>query len=393
MKPAVVLGMRINGLGVVRGLGRQGIEVYGIDKEELLSFSSKYCKRKYIFPDPVVYPEECLNQFLKLGNNLGDKAVIIPTNDSYVAFISRFRSELSERFLFNIPDASIIESILDKTKQYQLAAKLGIPVPKTISPKHIDDLKEDDVSYPAIIKGQDSYKWSSAFNKNGFAVSSYEELREYFQQALDRNIEVVIQEMIIGTNKNHYGVSVYYSQKREFLAAWATQRARQFPVDMGDGTYIITVNNPELIALTRKFLEGMSYTGAGNLQVKYDDGDGQYKLIELNPRFGMANIIGTCGGINSVYINYLDCIGEKVSPSLTVKRDVRWLNAITDISAFRANRKRGDITFIEWVKSVLKANCFPYFARDDLKPVCKFYMRVARRCIKRIFKLAPGKQK
>ena len=53
MKPAVVLGMRINGLGVVRGLGRQGIEVYGIDKEEFLTFSSKYCKRKYIFSDPV----------------------------------------------------------------------------------------------------------------------------------------------------------------------------------------------------------------------------------------------------------------------------------------------------------------------------------------------------
>jgi len=31
MKPAIVLGMGMNGLGVSRSLGRQGIEVYGIE--------------------------------------------------------------------------------------------------------------------------------------------------------------------------------------------------------------------------------------------------------------------------------------------------------------------------------------------------------------------------
>ena len=142
MKPAIVLGMKVNGLGIFRGLGRQGIEAYGVDKEDAIAFSSKYCKRKFVFPDPAAYPEECLNQFIKLGESLGEKAFLIPTNDPYVAFISKFRTELSQYFLFNIPESSILETILDKRKQYQLAMNLGIPVPKTISPRNIDELKD-----------------------------------------------------------------------------------------------------------------------------------------------------------------------------------------------------------------------------------------------------------
>jgi predicted ATP-grasp superfamily ATP-dependent carboligase len=373
MKPAIVLGMKINGLGILRNLGKQGIEVYGIDKENGIAFCSKYCRKKYVFPDPVAYPEECLTQFIKLGKNLVDKAILLPTNDPYVAFISKYRAELSDYFLFNIPKSSIIESILDKWQQYQLATNLGIPVPKTISPSNIDELKEGLISYPAVIKGRDTTKWYHAFNNKGLNASCYNELLEYFKQALDRNIEVIIQEMIIGSNKNYYGISGYYSKEKELLAIWATQRARQFPIDIGDGTYIITVHNPKLIALGRKILEGTGYTGAVNIQYKYDERDGQYKQIELNPRFGMATTLMAYAGVNVPYINYLDCTGEKVTPSLDYKENISWCNINRDVRSFWDNRKRGDISFIEWIKSIFSINCHPYYARDDFKPLCKFY--------------------
>ena len=387
MKTAIVLGMGVNGLGVSRGLGRQGIEVYGIEQKDDIAFSSKYCKKGYVFPYPVTYPEECLNQCIELGKSLGDKAVLLPTSEPYVAFISKFRTELSHYFLFNIPESSILENILDKSKQYQLAANLGIPVPKTISPKHIDDLKEGLISYPAIIKGLDSKQWSYAFNNKGFIACCYNDLLEYFRLALDKNVEVVIQEMITGPAKNNFSFYAYYSKEKELLAICSHQSIRRFPVDMGMPTYHISGNYPEPIALGRKFFEGLGYTGAGNIQFKYDDRDGQLKLIELNPRFGMMNMLATYAGVNFPYINYLDCIGEKVIPSLTFKENIRWLHAVDDVRSFWANRKRGDTSFTEWVKSILSANCFAYYARDDLKPVCKHYASVAERSLKRIFGL------
>ena len=142
-----------------------------------------------------------------------------------------------------------------------------------------------------------------------------------------------------------------------------------------------------MISLGRKFFEGIDYTGVGTIQFKYDDRDGQLKLIELTPRLTLPNSHATCTGINFPYIYYLDCIGEKVTPSLTFKENVRWLDAVGDIQSFWANRKTGDISFAEWVKSVLSANCFLYYARDDLKPVCRSYASIVWRTLKRILGL------
>jgi len=387
MQPAIILGMGANGLGVSRALGRKGVDVYGIDKQDDIAFSSKYCKKKYVFPDPASYPEECLEQFIRLGESLDDKAVLLITNDPYVAFVSRFRAELSQYYLFTIPDSSVLENIQDKSKQYRLAENLGIPVPKTISPKHTDDFKEGLISYPAIIKGTDSKKWISAFNNKGIVAHCHNDLLEYLRLALSKKVEVVVQEMIIGPASNNFGVNAYYSTGKELLALFSQHRLRQWPIEAGLSTYAISTNNRELISLGRKYCEGIGYTGVGSMQFKYDDRDGQLKLIELNPRLWLTNILATCAGINVPYIYYLDCIGEKVTPSLTYKENISWLYTVGDIQSFWATRKTGDLSFTEWVKSVLSADCFLYYARDDLKPVCKHYASVAEHSLKRIFRL------
>ena len=104
MKPVIVLAMGINGLGTARGLGREGVVVYGVDKVDSIGFSSKYIKKRCLFSDPETAQEECLNQFINFGKSISEKAVLLPTNDPYVAFISKYRNELSQYFSFNIPE-------------------------------------------------------------------------------------------------------------------------------------------------------------------------------------------------------------------------------------------------------------------------------------------------
>jgi predicted ATP-grasp superfamily ATP-dependent carboligase len=385
MKIAIVLHMGQNGLGITRSLGRKGIEVYGIDHEkDATGFSSRYCKQGFIFPNPLLYPQECLNKFIELGNNLADKAVLLPASDYYVDFISEFEADLSPYFLFNIPDSSILENIVDKSKQYKLAEQLGIPVPKTLSPQHIDDLKEGLLSYPVLIKGVSSHRWHPEFHNKGFIAHSFDDLGKYFELASHKNLQVIIQEMVIGPNKNHFKVCAYYSKERKLLAVFSTQKTRQFPVDLGIGSYMTSGNYPELIALGRKFFEGAGYTGMGSIEFKKDDRDGEFKLLELNPRFWQQNIQAACAGVNFPYINYLDCIGEKVDPSFSFKENIRWLDAVADLQSFVINRKRGDISFLEWVKSILRADCFAYFSGDDLKPVGKYLAFIAGRVLRKI---------
>ena len=291
---AIVLGMHLNGLGMARSLGIKGIEVYGIDyTKDAEAFYSKYCKRKFIFPNPVVYPEECLNQIINLGSNLADKAVLLPSNDYYTEFVSKYRADLSRHFLFNIPDAETLKSIFDKSRQYRLAEQLGIPFPRSYSPKNLRDLKESPLSYPVVIKGEKSDQWIAKFRKKGFIANCLGELEEYYKLSSKKNLKVVIQEMVVGPNNNHYKVCAYYSQEKKLLAIFTTHKNRQFPVDLGIGTYMTSVYHSDLITLGRRFFEGIDYTGVGSIELKKDDRDGQFKLLELNPRYWQQNIQAT----------------------------------------------------------------------------------------------------
>jgi predicted ATP-grasp superfamily ATP-dependent carboligase len=370
MKKAIVVGMKNTSLGIVWSLGRKGIEVYGIDySNNSIAFNSKYCKRSLIFPSPFTHPEECLDQFIRLGKSLADKAVLLPDAEHNVEFISKYKTELSQYYHFNIPAADILTNIIDKTKQYKVAEQLGIPIPKTLILQDLDDLKEAHLSYPALVKGASTEKWTTEFHNKGFIVRSDSELKKCFELASNKNLQVVIQEMIIGPNKNHFKVCAYYSMEKELLAIFSTQKTRQFPIDIGIGTYMISGNFPELIELGRKCFEGMGYNGIGSIEFKKDDRDDQYKLIELNPRFWLQNIQATCAGVNFPYIYYLDCIGERVEPVLRFKENIRYWDAYPDLGSFLANRRRGEVSFFEWVKSIFSADCYAYFAWDDLKPI------------------------
>lgn len=371
MAIAIVLYMNVPGLGVTRSLGKEGVEVYGIDRyPNAVAFTSKFCKKSFVFADPITNPEKLLYQMIEMGKGLDEKAVLLPTSDYYTDFVSTFRTELSEYFLFNIPNSSILKTLFDKSQQYILASQLGITIPATFSPESKDELMEkgSTISYPAFIKGISSHEWYSHFENKGFVVHSLYELQEYYNLASSKGLRIVVQEIIEGPNKNHYKVCAYYSKEQQLLALFSTQKTRQFPADFGIGSFMTSIQCPELIEQSIKFFEGMEYTGVGSIEFKKDDKDGQFKLLELNPRFWKQNNHPTFAGVNFAHINYLDCIGKKVPPSLDFKENICWLNAVEDFGSFLANRKRGDISINEWLKSISSTNCHAYFQQDDLIP-------------------------
>ncbi|MCP4610596.1 MAG: hypothetical protein GY845_17950 [Planctomycetes bacterium] len=385
---AIVLFMGATGLGITRSLGRLGIDVYGVDwNQHEVGFSSKFCKKKLVYSDPVANPKKCVDELVELGRGLDEKAVLIPAADCYVTLISKFAATLSDYFLFNIPESPIVEIIVDKKKQYKIAEQLGIPVPKTFSPTSIDELigLEESLNYPLVVKGTISHQWVSEFGEKAFIVDCFDELKRYYTLASSKSIGIVVQEIILGPNSNHFKVCAYYSRQRELLGIFSTQKTRQFPIDFGVGSYMTSSNLPELIALGQGLFEGMGYTGMGSIEFKKDERDGKFKLIELNPRFWQQNIQATCAGVNFPYINYLDCIGAKTEPHLSFRDNICWLDVTQDFRSFLANRKRRETSFSEWFKSILRADCYAYFSRDDLRPILSYWAYIVKLLLRRSF--------
>lgn len=147
---AYVLGVSTpNGLGAIRSLGREGVEVVAVDHQpDAPGLRSRYA-RPMTVPDPVERPEAALEALL--SSNRGEGDVLFPTSDAFVLFLSRFREQLAERYRFCIPSRRILDGMINKRAQYEEAMRVGAPLPPTFFPSDMTEVREaaKDLIYPA----------------------------------------------------------------------------------------------------------------------------------------------------------------------------------------------------------------------------------------------------
>jgi len=368
---AFVLGLFDTGLGAIRSLGRVGIPVMGFDSDpKMPGFKSKYGTAK-ICPDPVNESEQTLRFLLAEGKKLSCPGVIYPTSDAFVLFTSRYRNELKRYFRFILPSHEIVESIVNKRTQYQMAQKVGIPCPRTFYPDNLEDAKKvkGEIDYPAFIKPYYSYLWQEKFpGIKGFKVHTLQELLMRFKKISPTGLKVMIQSIVLGPNTNHFKVNAYFGIDGKPLAIFTIRKIRQYPTEFGVGTCVESWHCPELAKLGLKFFQGIGYQGIGSIEFKKDERDGKLKMIELNPRLWQQNIQATICGINFPLIQYLDLTGQTPVPQTKFKEGVKWIDEVADFQSFWLYFRRGELSPWVWVRSLYGVKAFATFARDDLGP-------------------------
>jgi predicted ATP-grasp superfamily ATP-dependent carboligase len=277
----IVLGGHIQGLNIVRIYGKIQIDVVLIDKDRLnLAKHSKYCKKFY-------HTENFLELLLEFKQKEKYKNwLIVPTNDFQVKILSQNRDILDEHFLVTTDRWEIISNFYNKINTYKLAKELNIPIPWTLFPKSIEDLKEDNIKYPCIIKPAIMHTFYSQFKKKVFVCKDREELIQNYKKAISviPKSEIIIQEIIEGDSTNQYSACFYYNKNKSHISLVA-RRTRQHPPDFGNATtFAETVNIPILKDMAEKILKRVKYHGLCEVEFKYDKKTKEYKLLEINPR-------------------------------------------------------------------------------------------------------------
>ena len=96
----------MTGLGVIRNLGRNGVDVYCILDKKDEAVYSKYCKKYFIVPE-ISQNKEKLKIFLtKLQSQLNHKAVLFPTSDLHALNVSSLKNE-TDAYLIPIADRKV----------------------------------------------------------------------------------------------------------------------------------------------------------------------------------------------------------------------------------------------------------------------------------------------
>lgn len=367
---AVVLNLGGTGLGVIRSLGRRGIPVIGLDSSFFgVGFFSRYCK-SIVCPDPETKEAEYIDFLLSIGEQLNIKGVLIPTGDVEVLAISKYRDKLEKYYKFPMAKLALIEKLVNKRKFYEMLEKLDVPYPKTYFPNDVSDIKEisKEITYPYVVKPIFSTNFGKEFSAKVFKVNSAEELVKAYNKATSSGHEVMIQDVIHGSDANIYGFCSYFNCKSEPLGTFIYKKIRGYPEGFGLCSFVESVFEPKIVKLATQLLQSINYHGISEVEFKKDQRDDTFKIIEINARTWGENSLAAKCGVDLSYMAYMDAIGKEVEKVISWKEGVKWLYMFNDtLSAFERISK-DELSIIKWIISLRGEKEYAIFTQDDPLP-------------------------
>ncbi len=368
---AIVLGSFETALGVVRSLGRAGIQAHVMDSGRMHATHSRYAT-SHSCPHPASDPDGFLAALRGLALSLPTKPVLYVAADEYIAPLARDREALGRYARFNFPDPALLARIVDKAEQITLAEEAGVAVPLTqsVSNEEECELALQRIPLPAFIKGRSAVSWRQVFGGaiKGITVTTRDEMRHVLRRLLSQGVSVVVQDIIPGDATQHQKVSAYVSSTGEVLAAFTLRKLRQNPHGFGFGCLVETIENPELLAIGTEFFRRTGYRGTGSAEFKFDSRDGTYKLIELNPRYWQQNALAERVGMNFPLLEYRDMCGLPVAPVTAFRTGVKWISFGSDLESVRGQWKRDELSMSDWWSSLQGELCWSDFSADDMRP-------------------------
>lgn len=367
---AVVIGGDYQGLGITRSLGRRGVSVCVIDDEHSISQFSKYCVHSVRVRSLRTHDAVCAS-LLDLKNRLNVSGwVLFPTREEIVAALSEARDELACHYRVPTSDWARIRWAWDKRNTYQLAEKLGIPVPNTFYLQSVDELSQiATLGYPVAIKPAIKEHFVYATRAKAWSAENPEELGRLCRKAIDivGPGEVMLQEFIPGGGSRQFAYCAFF-RDREAVGKMVVCRRRQHPYQFGRAsTYVETIDLPLLEDYSERFLRAIDYYGLVEIEYKFDARDNQYKLLDVNPRTWGYHSIGSPAGVDFPYMQYADQVGLPV-PRCQARKGIGWVRMATDIPASLVAAWAGDLDFREYFRSLSAAHAEAVFSREDPLP-------------------------
>jgi len=330
---AVVMNMFYTGIGIARNLGEMGVPVIGLGPDRFTWGNfSRFCKFLRC-PDSRDQQNELVEFLVRLGKKLETRAVIFPTRDYDVMFLSQHREDLSDYFIVSVPKPVILDNIMNKWRMLETASRCDISVPRSFLIESKDDLNRmPRINFPCVLKPVYSSSWraegawQAVGGRKAIGVSSFDNLYTEYERVSAVPGKLLVQELVPGGDDQIYVLGSYLSAASEPLAYFTGRKLVQMPPQFGTGCLVESVRLEELELSTFRFLKVLGYYGISEVEYKKDPNDGTFKLIEINPRHWDWHRLGTKCGANLSYIAYRDLTGESIERSYVGSvAGVKWI--------------------------------------------------------------------
>lgn len=237
-----------------------------------------------------IYHPEYVQDIIETCNKYNVDAVI-SLNDLELPILASHKNDIeanSEAKVI-VPSEAVIDICFDKIKTVEFAKRLNIRTPLTfLSAESFRSANSaGEIEFPVVVKP----RWGSA----SIGLEFPQEMREFELSyeminlkldrtilgkvsAVDRDSAIMIQQKIAG---KEYGLDIVNDLEGNHVGVIVKEK---LSMRSGETDKAVTVNNSEISAIGKLIGENLGHVG--NLDCDIMEENGQYYLIEMNPRFG-----------------------------------------------------------------------------------------------------------
>jgi predicted ATP-grasp superfamily ATP-dependent carboligase len=207
---------------------------------------------------------------------------VVPVDFSSVFLFSRHGASFRAAPVTAVPDASTMLELHNKWNFSRAIEQLGLLQPRTHVADRLEALVDSPLPYPIITKPLD--RWASV----GFQIhhGRAELLQKVARGELQARFPLLVQEYIPGRDVG-FAFIARHGKLVAYTAFEQPQRGVRRHFDA-----------PELRDAVAKLLAARRYHGVGEIDARQDPSRGEYRLLEINPRFWASALYAEHAGMN-----------------------------------------------------------------------------------------------
>src|SRR5882724_1033341 len=350
MPAALVFNCHITGLAVARSLGRRGVPVIGLDRDENgYGMHSRYTTVAGRCPYPLDDERGFIDLLMEIGSTLKRKAVLFPCLDEWVFAVARHARQLAEHFILPFSDIETVERILDKSLLYRKCEQRRIPIPRTFyvgeqTPEQI----ASEISFPCIVKPALQRAFTNEFGEKVLRA----ETREDFLSLCDRagHHPLLAQEIVGSGVDSFYSLCSYIGRDGQAKGVFVGRKLEQYPPDFGTACLVDSRFVEEIVERGVDILKQFGYHGISEVEFIYDERDHDYKLLDINTRAWKWIGLPIRAGVDLVWLAYSDAVNGKVERAGRQIDGLKWvwLKDYVQLRKLQAGKSEATLSDQDW---------------------------------------------
>jgi D-aspartate ligase len=374
-------------LAVARTLGRLGVPVYAVVEDAYTPLGrSRYITRSFIWDIWPNDPKSFMKRMSAVADFIGRPAIIIPTDDLSAISVAENAYSLAQWFILPPVSFQLPRRLASKDKFYSLCIDMGMPVARSIVARSIDDVKRfaTSMEFPVIVKAKD--QWALLNNKfSTKIVYTLRELIYLFDASSRKNSSgVIIQEFIYGDDWITHG---YCNSAKGINLIFTGIKLRGYPAGAGSTALGLSLDNETLRCQSDRFLRAIGYSGIVDIDWRKDRRDGQYKILDCNPRVGQNfRMFENAAGVDVVRAQHLDLSGQRIEYAPMIEGRLLKVETFYLMTLLRApfgGASKADATGDH---APPRSRELAWWSGDDLLPFFVMSLRFLVRVLKRAFR-------